>query len=203
VGLRVSSQGRKTWFVMYRSGGRLRRYTLGMYPVLSLADARAQAAEGAGIGCQAELSRVLRREQDPPGYFETVPQQRRPNALHLLERRGDLRMEAPTGRGSLCEAFDRVHPAIDRDGRQAALGYHRLAPLLETGRVERPGRVPVDKAQIQAGIAPIFLEASVGDPLLQRRDAGKDRDQPPQEAMRGRFSELDDLCYTRHRGDLV
>jgi hypothetical protein len=43
VGLRVSSQGRKTWFVMYRSGGRLRRYTLGVYPVLSLADARAQA----------------------------------------------------------------------------------------------------------------------------------------------------------------
>ena len=43
LGLRVSSSGRKTWFIMYRSGGRLRRLTLGTYPALSLADARGQA----------------------------------------------------------------------------------------------------------------------------------------------------------------
>jgi integrase len=43
VGLRVSNKGRKTWFVMYRSGGRLRRLTLGTYPALTLADARDQA----------------------------------------------------------------------------------------------------------------------------------------------------------------
>lgn len=43
VGLRVSAHGRKTWFLMYRSGGRLRRLTLGTYPDLSLADARQQA----------------------------------------------------------------------------------------------------------------------------------------------------------------
>jgi hypothetical protein len=42
-GLRVSRTGRKTWFCMYRAGGRLRRYTLGTYPNLSLADARAKA----------------------------------------------------------------------------------------------------------------------------------------------------------------
>ena len=29
VGLRISAHGRKTWFVMYRVGGRLRRLTLG------------------------------------------------------------------------------------------------------------------------------------------------------------------------------
>ena len=44
LGLRVSSSGRKTWFIMYRSKGRLRRLTLGTYPALSLADAREQAA---------------------------------------------------------------------------------------------------------------------------------------------------------------
>jgi Arm DNA-binding domain len=44
LGLRVSSSGRKTWFIMYRSKGRLRRLTLGPYPALSLADARGQAA---------------------------------------------------------------------------------------------------------------------------------------------------------------
>jgi integrase len=42
-GLRVSRAGRKTWFCMYRAGGRLRRYTLGTYPNVSLADARAKA----------------------------------------------------------------------------------------------------------------------------------------------------------------
>jgi integrase len=43
LGLRVSSSGRKTWFIMYRSKGRLRRLTLGTYPTLSLADARGRA----------------------------------------------------------------------------------------------------------------------------------------------------------------
>ena len=43
LGLHVSSSGRKTWFIMYRSKGRLRRLTLGTYPTLSLADARGRA----------------------------------------------------------------------------------------------------------------------------------------------------------------
>jgi hypothetical protein len=43
IGLRLSNSGRKTWFVMYRNNGRLRRLTLGTYPALSLADARDQA----------------------------------------------------------------------------------------------------------------------------------------------------------------
>jgi|RhiMetdeSRZDD1v2_1073273.scaffolds.fasta_scaffold23744_5 integrase len=43
LGLRVTPYGRKTWFIMYRSNGRLRRLTLGTYPALSLADARQHA----------------------------------------------------------------------------------------------------------------------------------------------------------------
>ena len=42
-GLRISQEGRKSWFVMYRHGGRKRRLTLGTYPSLSLADARDKA----------------------------------------------------------------------------------------------------------------------------------------------------------------
>lgn len=42
--LRVSQAGRKTWSVMYRFHGRLRRHTLGAYPALGLADARRKAA---------------------------------------------------------------------------------------------------------------------------------------------------------------
>ncbi|MDP2179994.1 site-specific integrase [Methylicorpusculum sp.] len=43
LGLRISSAGRKSWFVMYRHAGRLRRYTLGTFPALGLADAREKA----------------------------------------------------------------------------------------------------------------------------------------------------------------
>jgi integrase len=39
-GLRVTETGAKSWCVMYRHRGRLRRLTLGTYPKLTLADAR-------------------------------------------------------------------------------------------------------------------------------------------------------------------
>lgn len=44
-GLRVSSTGRRTWIVMYRKGGVLRRLTLGTYPTLGLADTRGAARD--------------------------------------------------------------------------------------------------------------------------------------------------------------
>jgi len=44
-GLRITQDGQKTWTVMYRFGGRKRRYTVGTYPTLSLADARNLARE--------------------------------------------------------------------------------------------------------------------------------------------------------------
>lgn len=39
-GLRVSASGRKSWVLLYRVGGRLRRRTLGTFPTLPLKDAR-------------------------------------------------------------------------------------------------------------------------------------------------------------------
>jgi integrase len=42
-GLRITSNGAKSWVAMYRHQGRLRRLTLGAYPALPLADARRQA----------------------------------------------------------------------------------------------------------------------------------------------------------------
>ena len=42
--LRVSQDGKKSFGVMYRHGGRLRRMKLGTYPLLSLAKARNKAA---------------------------------------------------------------------------------------------------------------------------------------------------------------
>ena len=54
LGLRVSSTGRKTWFVMYRVGGRLRRLTMETYPDLSLADARSKATQARQSVAQGE-----------------------------------------------------------------------------------------------------------------------------------------------------
>ena len=45
LGLRVSETGRKSWVVMYRNQGRLRRMTLGTYPKKSLATARNEAGD--------------------------------------------------------------------------------------------------------------------------------------------------------------
>jgi integrase len=44
-GLRVTANGIKSWCVMYRHGGRLRRYTFGTFPLLGLANARECAME--------------------------------------------------------------------------------------------------------------------------------------------------------------
>ncbi len=43
LGLRVTQSGVKTWTLLYRHGRRLRRLTIGRYPVVSLADARDKA----------------------------------------------------------------------------------------------------------------------------------------------------------------
>jgi hypothetical protein len=40
-GVRVSPGGRKTWFVIVRADGRQKRVTIGTYPAVSLAEARA------------------------------------------------------------------------------------------------------------------------------------------------------------------
>ncbi len=44
-GLRVTTQGRKSWVVMYRHEGIKRRLTLGTYPAMSLASSREAAAD--------------------------------------------------------------------------------------------------------------------------------------------------------------
>lgn len=43
--IRVSPTGSKTWVLIFRSGGKLRRLTLGTYPSMSLAEARKKTAD--------------------------------------------------------------------------------------------------------------------------------------------------------------
>jgi hypothetical protein len=44
-GLRVTSRGHQSWICLYRHRGEKRRYTIGTYPQLGLADAREEAKE--------------------------------------------------------------------------------------------------------------------------------------------------------------
>ena len=54
VGVRMSKTGRKSFVLLFRTNGRLRRMTLGIYPHLSLADARKKAHQILGRVAQGE-----------------------------------------------------------------------------------------------------------------------------------------------------
>ncbi len=87
LGLRVSSSGRKTWVLMYRTRGdkRLRRATLGTYPTLSLADTRDMARadlRSAAMGRDPSAERKAEREADTFGelaeaYMERYAKKRK------------------------------------------------------------------------------------------------------------------------------
>jgi hypothetical protein len=68
-GLRITSAGAKSWVVMQRVDGKLRRVTLGRYPELGLGDARTKAHEviaGARKG-EAPLTSRARRALEAKG----------------------------------------------------------------------------------------------------------------------------------------
>ena len=70
-GVRVSPNGRKTWFVIVRVNGRQKRVTIGTYPAISLAEARAEARK---IIRDAQLGVLSDSEESPALTLgETVP----------------------------------------------------------------------------------------------------------------------------------
>ena len=66
-GLRITDKGAKSWVVMYRMGGRLRRLTLGSYPAISLKDARREAGKAMRDVAQgndpATMKAIARRQR--------------------------------------------------------------------------------------------------------------------------------------------
>ena len=71
-GVRVRKSGRKTFMFLYRTGGRRRRMKLGIYPALSLADARAQAFKLLGAVQRGEDPAEERRQERRAGTFEEL-----------------------------------------------------------------------------------------------------------------------------------
>jgi integrase len=69
-GLRVTTQGRKSWIVMYRHEGIKRRLTLGIYPAMSLAssrDAASEAIRAAAHGSDPASEKTARRKAETFG----------------------------------------------------------------------------------------------------------------------------------------
>lgn len=71
-GLRVSANGARSWVVRYRRGRLTRRVTLGSYPKLSLADARAKAKETLGRVALGEDPAADRRTERGAPTFDDL-----------------------------------------------------------------------------------------------------------------------------------
>jgi integrase len=68
-GLRVSPGGRKAWVLRYRLDGRQSRLTLGVYPHLTLADARSQAKQALGDVAHHTDPAALKQVEREAGTF--------------------------------------------------------------------------------------------------------------------------------------
>ena len=71
-GVRVSGAGRKTFIVRYRSAGRYRRMSLGVYPTVSLADARRHAREVLGEVARNDDPAQVRQDARRAPSFEAL-----------------------------------------------------------------------------------------------------------------------------------
>jgi integrase len=74
-GLRVTQTGAKTWCALYRHRGRIRRLTIGSYPILGLADAREiarRALRDAQLGLDPAAARGQARDADSFGELAAL-----------------------------------------------------------------------------------------------------------------------------------
>ncbi len=75
LALRITDKGAKSWVTMYRIGKRQRRHTLGSYPSVSLADARALAQDDfykVAQGIDPAAEKRARRENDETTFASVV-----------------------------------------------------------------------------------------------------------------------------------
>ena len=71
-GVRVSPAGRKTFIVRYRTAGRYRRMSLGVYPTVALADARRHARQVLGEVASNEDPAQMRQDARRAPSFEAL-----------------------------------------------------------------------------------------------------------------------------------
>ena len=71
-GVRVSQAGRKTFIVRYRTAGRYRRMSLGVYPIVSLSDARGHAKQVLGEVASNDDPAQVRQDARRAPSFEAL-----------------------------------------------------------------------------------------------------------------------------------
>ena len=71
-GVRVSPAGRKTFIVRYRNAGRYRRMSLGVYPTVSLTDARRHARQVLGEVANNDDPAQVRQDARHAPSFEAL-----------------------------------------------------------------------------------------------------------------------------------
>ena len=141
-GLRLSQGGRRTWMIVYRHQGRQRRYKIGTYPPLSLADAReqargklAQVQMGTDVAAVKQAARdgdtfgdLVRRYMDEFVLVHNRPRvqndKRRTIAAELLPRWGQ-RQAASITRREIIELVDAI-------GRRAPIRANRVVGLVSS-----------------------------------------------------------------------
>ena len=77
LSLRITDRGSKSWSLMYRTGGRLRRMTIGQYPAFSLKDARmaaGQALRELEDGNDPAVAKLERKARQPVTFKGLVDQ---------------------------------------------------------------------------------------------------------------------------------
>ena len=150
-GLRVTEKGAKSWTVLYRARGQLRRVTLGHYPALPLAAARDRArgvlreAENGGDPAAAKAEE-RRREADVFRSIipEFIERHAKPNNRGWARQDRDLRREflphwrdrpiSAIGRREILELLDKI---ADRSSPRRANRYLALIKKLFAWCVER------------------------------------------------------------------
>ena len=169
-GLRVTEKGAKSWTVLYRLHGRLRRATLGGYPALSLAAARDRAREillevAKGNDPAAAKAEERRREADlfQAVAAEFIERHAKPNNRTWRRQDADLKREfLPLWRdrriGSIAkrdvlEVLDKI---ADRSSPRRANRYLALLKKLFSWCAER-GYVEASPA---ATVKPLAREVS-------------------------------------------
>jgi integrase len=153
-GKKVLKEGRRSWCLYYRHGGKLARLTLGQYPALKLSDARAEANKATRLREIGEDPRAAKREakaaaarkphtlgsvvdefikrglegrQRAPRYVEEV---RRNFDNHVLPRWGADRAIQKIIRRDVIELLDAIKDdgsTVRRDGKRKHLAGGPIA----------------------------------------------------------------------------
>jgi integrase len=169
-GLRITEKGVKTWTVMYRSRGQLRRVTLGHYPDMPLKDARDRAREmlrAVDDGADPAAAKTEERRRDAHLFQaivgEFVERHAKPNNRGWARQDSDLRREflphwnnRPIGTIGRRDILDLLDKIADRTSPRRANRYLALLKKLFAWCVER-GYLEVSPA---ASIKPPGKEVS-------------------------------------------